>query len=408
MKLMLCSIDYKPQDGGVAEFMYNIGKSLSESGIDVNAVAFDIEGAANFDKCNKYFHTYRVPEISNICSFSFKRIITRFVHFVKTLGGLINLYKYISKILDEKGISHTVCFHWDVFGVVSFFIRKKRNIPYYVVVHGLDVLRKENKFVWLSKYYFQWSIQRLVLNNANGIFVNSQYTKDIVLKDATINKSIYVVNCGVDIKRFIKSHTRPLLFNKLDVGNAKILLSITRLVKRKGIDNAIKAFAEVLRKHKDLKMLYLIGGIGPDYERLKNIVDELGLRDRVVFFGFISEEQKNEFYNLADVFIMPSREEKDGDVEGFGIVFLEANACGKPVIAGNSGGVADAVKDGYSGLLVNPLDIQDIVSKIERLSMDEVYAAKLGAQGRERVENSFTWDIVARRFESVIMHDSLV
>jgi len=403
MNLIICSSDYKPREGGIAEFMFNVGKSLAELGVNVYAMAPNMEGAADFDKCNKYFYTYRTVEVCDVGSFSYKKILTSFGRFVKTVYGLTKLYRYLLRVVDEKDINHIICFYWDVFGVVALFVSKRRKIPYYIVAHGLDVIRKENTFVWVRKYSFQWLIQKIVFKNSNGIFVNSNYTKSVVLKHVTANKNVHVTYCGVDIKKYFKWNTRPI-FDSPSVGdNAKILLSITRLVRRKGIDNAIMAFAEFLKKYKDLKVLYLIGGVGPDYQRLKNIVDELELQNKVIFLGFVSEDQKSKLYNLADVFIMPSREEKDGDVEGFGIVFLEANACGKPVIAGNSGGVSDAVQDGITGLLVNPFDIQDIMSKIERLIFDESYAAQLGIQGRKRIENGFTWDMIAKRFEIVCL-----
>ena len=402
MNLMICSIDYKPRDGGIAEFMFNVGKSLAETGVNVYAVGFDTKGAANFDKCNKYFHTYRVSEICGLSSFTYKRIITRFNRFVRTVGALIKLYKYLLRIVDEKMIKHIICFHWDVFGVVALFISNRRKIPYYIVAHGSDVRRKENTFVWLRKRSLQWLIQKIVFKNSNGIFANSNYTKNLVLRNVVANKSIHVTYCGVDIKKNFKLNVRPIFDKPLVDEKAKILLSINRLVKRKGIDNAILAFAEFLKKHKDLNVLYLIGGVGPDYQRLKNIVDELGLHNKVIFLGFVPEDQKNKLYNFANVLIMPSREEKGGDIEGFGIVFLEANACEKPVIAGNSGGVSDAVEDRYSGLLVNPLDIQDIMSKIERLIINDDYAGQLGVQGRKRTEQGFTWDIVAKRFKIVL------
>lgn len=405
MNLLICSIDYKPRDGGIAELMYNVGKSLSESGINVYAVAFNIKGAADFDKCNKYFHTYRVPEISNLSSFSYKRIITRFIRFVKTVCGLFNLYRYLLKVVDEKDISHIICFHWDVFGFAAMLVSKRKKIPFYIVAHGLDVIRRERTFAWIIKYSLQWLLQKIVFNNAKGIFVNSNYTKSIVMENADTDKNIYVTYCGVDINKYFKWDTRPVYDSPLVGNNTKILLSINRLVKRKGMDNAIKAFSEFLKNHNDSNVLYLIGGAGPDRQRLKEIVGELGLQNRVIFLGFISEDQKSRYYNLADVFIMPSREEKDGDVEGFGIVFLEANACEKPVIAGNSGGVSDAVQDGYSGLLVNPLDIQDIMSKIEKLVMDDAYSEQLGTQGRKRVEDHFRWDIVAKRFETALINN---
>jgi phosphatidylinositol alpha-1,6-mannosyltransferase len=124
---------------------------------------------------------------------------------------------------------------------------------------------------------------------------------------------------------------------------------------------------------------------------------KLHLQDNVVFTGYVSEDEKAFYYNAADVFVMPNRELENGDVEGFGIVFLEANIYGKPVIGGRSGGAVDAIVDGKTGLLVNPIDIEEIASAIIRFLSNEGYAKQLGFQGRKRVERDFNCEVIVSR-----------
>jgi len=132
-------------------------------------------------------------------------------------------------------------------------------------------------------------------------------------------------------------------------------------------------------------------------ERLENMVVELKLENHVRFLGFVADEDLIEWYNAADIFIMPSRlgTGSQRGVEGFGIVYLEANACKTPVIGGRSGGVPDAVEHGSSGLLVDPEDPGDIAAAIAKLLADPPYAQRLAAQGRARVLTQFTGPILA-------------
>ena len=132
-------------------------------------------------------------------------------------------------------------------------------------------------------------------------------------------------------------------------------------------------------------------------QSLENLVAELALQKHVRFLGFVPDATLIDWYNAADIFIMPSRlgTGTDRGVEGFGIVYLEANACNTPVIGGRSGGVPDAVEDGLSGLLVDPQSPQDIADAIAKLLADPAYGRRLGEQGRSRVLKRFTGPILA-------------
>jgi len=164
---------------------------------------------------------------------------------------------------------------------------------------------------------------------------------------------------------------------------------VGRLVQRKGHDMVIKAMPEIIKQVPDC--IYLIVGGGPYKQTLERLVNKNNLRDWVKFIGTASHQDLPALYQLADVFIMPARQLDNGDVEGFGIAYLEANLFGKPVIGGKSGGVADAVIDGQTGLLVDPTDVSQIAKAAIKLLTDEAYAAKLGTQGLQRVNEEFDW-----------------
>ena len=124
----------------------------------------------------------------------------------------------------------------------------------------------------------------------------------------------------------------------------------------------------------------------------------------MVFGGYVAPERLNEVYNLCDVYVMPSRViEEEGDVEGFGITFLEANACGKPVVGGNSGGVPDAVVDGENGFLVDPTSPMEIANAVIQLVNDPALAERLGRQGLDRIGRGYTWNAIATQFDDAIL-----
>lgn len=155
----------------------------------------------------------------------------------------------------------------------------------------------------------------------------------------------------------------------------------------------IKALRIIFQKNPEINLQYIIAGKGPDEEYLKNLAYlELGdkFSDRVKFIGEISEKEKWSLFSSTDIFIMPARNIA-GDFEGFGIVYLEANLCAKPVVAGNSGGVPDAVEHGVNGLLVNPEDDLEIAQAILKLTNEKNLREKLGQQGRQRALIKFNW-----------------
>lgn len=168
------------------------------------------------------------------------------------------------------------------------------------------------------------------------------------------------------------------------------MITVSRLVERKGHDVTLKAIRQVIKHIPNLK--YLICGDGPYRGELERLVIKYGLDSLVVFTGGITDQELHQLYECSDIFIMPSRDIKEkGDVEGFGIVFLEANYYRLPVIAGNSGGIPDAVKDQVTGYLVDPMDDIEIANRIEELVLNEKLAEEMGNNGHDWVINHCLW-----------------
>ena len=179
------------------------------------------------------------------------------------------------------------------------------------------------------------------------------------------------------------------------------------MAERKGHDIVLKALPLVLKSIPNLS--YLIVGEGPYRTHLMELCRELKLDSVVTFIGFAYDEELVMYYNLCDVFVMPNREifNSTDSVEGFGITFIEANACNKPVIGGRSGGAIEAVKDGVTGFLVDPQNENEVAEKIIFLLQDEELARKMGKDGRKRVEKDFSWENRANELAEQLTKEAL-
>ncbi len=179
---------------------------------------------------------------------------------------------------------------------------------------------------------------------------------------------------------------------RLLLGDGPILLSAGRLVPRKGHVTIVEALPAVLESFPNA--VVVMAGRGPAVSDASRRAAELGVRDSIRMPGYVSDTDLAALYTLCDVFVLPAGADDRGQVEGFGLVFLEANAYGKPVIGGRSGGTPDAVLDGVTGLLIEPNDPVALAGAVLRLLNNPAESRRLGERGRERARTEFTW----RRF----------
>lgn len=274
-------------------------------------------------------------------------------------------------------------------GFAAYSCTLFKGIPYYPYVHGADLMESRDRLLW------GWLL-RCILGGAQKVIVNSRFTAEAVEKVGVEARSIQVVHPSIDLDRFANLENSEEIRERRGWTGRCVVLTIGRLVERKGQDMIIRALPQVVAEIPDIH--YVIGGAGPDRERLERLAVEQGVAEHVEFAGFVPESQLVEMYAAADVFAMVSRELPErGDVEGFGIVFLEANAAGIPVLAGRSGGIGDAVIHDQTGLLVNPEDVNQIAAELIRLFQDADLRSRLGSRGRERVWREFDRKIWAKR-----------
>jgi phosphatidylinositol alpha-1,6-mannosyltransferase len=282
-------------------------------------------------------------------------------------------------------------------GYGGLLCKKLLGIPYSVWVYGSETIRF-GRFSPLER------LMKWILSETKRVVVISSFTEKEYLDFSVSPHKIVRLPPGVETDFFTPKEKDEKLVELYSLKDKVVLLTISRLDERKGHDMVLKAIPKLLPDYPDI--IYLIVGKGREEERLRKIVSENELKDTVIFAGYVHEDQLPKYYNLCDIFVLPNRiSEKSalrGDYEGFGIVFLEASACGKPVIGGRSGGVTDAILNGVTGHLVDPLSPEDITSIIRRLLDDRALREKMGNAGRDWVVKNFDWKVLMKRFEDIL------
>ena len=386
LRILATAYDYRPCLGGIATLGHEALKALSSfSDVQVRLLAPQMNGDNECDQTSP-FEIRRLPMGPGV-----PRAVWS---FYQGLNEEIRIWK-----------PHAILnFLWIPEGISSYFSageQRKHGIPYFVYAHGLEVL--ESKLSWKRRLRNGLRpLKYAVFKNASAIFVNSRYTQNLIAqKCQTPLDQIHVVNPAVDPATFQPGGRAPDLVEKYGLHGKKVFLTVTRLDPYKGIDQTILALKSVVQKHPEV--IYLVCGEGRDQARLEAMIQENGLRSHVRMSGRIPFNRISDYYNLCDAYVMLSREHIDPpDVEGFGIVFLEAAACEKPSIAGHSGGVPDAVENGKTGWLVPPTQSDQIARTLLEVLENPDEVTRRGRLARERVLSYFTWQRMAQQFRELI------
>ncbi len=260
-----------------------------------------------------------------------------------------------------------------------------------ISLHGKDAVFHPFDVGWLNRGYD--ALRRLALGSADGVLPVSRFLAERGEALGVAPDAIHVTPNGTNPEVFYPEAV-PNLCSTFDADVHPIVFSAGRLVPKKGFDTAIRAMKQVVEAVPEARLL--IAGNGPEEGRLRALAHQLHLRDHVRFLGPIPHHDLRRYYNLADVFLMAGHE-VPGDVEGFGLVYLEANACGTPVIGSRVGGVPDAIRHEQTGLLVPPRNPAATAQAVIRLLRDSELTRRLGEQGRQRVLTEATWDHIADR-----------
>ncbi len=306
----------------------------------------------------------------------------------------MSLIKHIYQVAKNHKIELIAAGQILPIGTLALTYKKQKRTPYIFFAHGLDITLPQ-------KFMRKKTLLKKIINEAKAIVANSHWTKDELIKlGAEPEKVVVAYPCPNLTSQQPSEWKIEEIITEHELKNKKIILTVGRLVERKGHDMVIKAMPEILKSVPNA--IYLIVGDGPDKNKLENLVNQLSLRDHVRFLGAVPQKDLAAYYSICDVFIMPSRQLANGDVEGFGIVYLEANLFGKPVIGGNIGGTAEAIVNGKTGILVNPESTEDIAGATIELLSNKAYAERLGMQGLQRVSEEFDWQTQTEKIKAIL------
>lgn len=267
-------------------------------------------------------------------------------------------------------------------GMIALLVARLLGRKCLVYAHGEEIT------TW--KQALKYKVMRFVYAHVNHVIANSQFTFDELIKMGIKKEKITIISPGVDTERFRPGLECDDLRAKCGVaGKARLILSVGRLSRRKGFDQVIKSLPLLLENKIDVR--YALIGVGEDKRYLSELANAQGISDRVYFLGHVSMEDLPRWYNAADVFAMPNRE-INGDTEGFGMVFIEAAACGTPSVAGIAGGTGDAVVGDMTGIRVDGDNSAAVTGglKMYLVKENENYRTII----RGAVRNSYDWSIV--------------
>jgi phosphatidyl-myo-inositol dimannoside synthase len=368
VRLVLVTQDFPPRRGGIQTWALEIAKRLAERCDGFAVIAPSAPETAAADHALGF----------------------RVIRSGSSNSLIAAAAPALTRLALREGFTHSLHAQWST-APLALALRaagKLRHVT--IAVHGRELLLAPWQRMPLAQRAYDRVRQRS-LGTCDRILANSRFTAGLVREFGVPDELVRVTHCGTDPEHF-RPNDAGELRARHGLGNRPVLLTIARLVPRKAIDLVLRAFA-LVRTHVP-EAMYVIVGDGPDLERLRGLAARFG--DAVRFVGPVTDAELPAWYSLGDVFVTPARSEPP-DVEGFGIVFLEAAACERAVVAARAGGIPDSVAEGVSGLLITPDDERELAARLVELLLDPARRAELGRRGRERVLAEFTWDRVAER-----------
>lgn len=256
--------------------------------------------------------------------------------------------------------------------------------------------------VWWAKIPILKSLLKKIIKDVDHLGYLGDFTKGEIAKISNQPQKFLQIAPGIDTQHFAPKSARGDLIEKYRLDGRRVIVSVGRLVHRKGQDELVKAMPKILEQFPDAILLFV--GEGPIKQMLFNSAKQLGVLPKVVFAGRVSHHDLPDYICLGEIFAMPVRSRFSGlEVEGLGIVYLEASACGLPVIVGNSGGAVDAVLDQKTGLLVDGTKSDQIADAICELLANPERAKQMGAAGRDWVIKNWQLSSWSEKFNKVLI-----
>jgi len=322
---------------------------------------------------------------------------------LRNLAGLLFWSRRVSSLARQHKPRFVWCDSIRPCTYPAKWVHERVGTKYGVFVHGGDLL-KELHAIHHSR--FARKTAKALFGSAVAVVANSQWTREqaqTVLRELGLDplaEHVRLVPLGTDPEQFrpgIDTHAVRARY-RIN-GQAPWVLTVARLEPYKGVDMALRAVARC--RHDGMDVNYLIVGTGKQRKTYERLAEELSIAEHVRFVGNVPEAELPAMFNIASAYVGVSRRADGSRVEGFGVALAEASACGLPVIAGRSGGLAEAVNDGETGLVVNPDDADAVTGALKRLLGDQLLARRLGQAGRKAIETYYNWDRVIRDLRDI-------
>jgi len=387
MRILILANDFKPRSGGVAEYTDCLASELHKSGDSILVVSVPMPGAAAFDEEVDYAVS-RVPR----------------AEYGRTgciMGRVLRFGKRFKTVMDAiMSFAPDVCLlnHTSGYFDAAYLASRVKAVPIVLLAHDKEVLGENSRIVHLA---LKW-----VMNHIDAVVANSRYTAGLCRQTAPKQQNVHVVHPGVRVP-FRKTEARrdccEQVADLARLSNRRVLLTICRLVRHKGIEHTLRAVAEVVKCVPEV--IYVVAGEEGEAnatEKLEALSRDLGLEDHVWFGGHVSEAEKHCLLEMAECFVMLSRDLPGGHGEGFGIVFLEAALHGVPSIGGRTGGIPEAVLHGETGLIVDPEDPHMVAQTMMDLLSDRDWRDRLGSNAMRRAVEVLTWPKQASQIRRIL------
>jgi phosphatidylinositol alpha-1,6-mannosyltransferase len=367
--------DFGPRAGGIETFVIGLierrpfGQTIVYTSAQAGSEAYDQAWKANFG-------------------------VTVIRDRAKILLPTPRVARNLSRIIKESNIQVAAFGAAAPLGLLSASMKKAGVRKTVALTHGHEVW-------WAKVFPFNFALRKIG-SSIDSLTYLGEFTQQAIarsLSKASAQKMIKIAP-GIDVDHFSPQNSTQLR-KDLKIDNKRVIVSVGRLVHRKGQDHLIQALPEILKSVPDAHILMV--GQGPYLSHLQKLVHNLNLVDHVSFIGRIQYAQLPQYICAGDIFAMPSRSRFFGlEVEGLGIVYLEASACGLPVIAGSSGGAPDAVLEGVTGIVVDGENDQEIAAAVIKMLQDSDGSKAMGLAGREWIIENWRWEIWSERFNKLL------
>jgi len=374
-KILLVTNDLGPRAGGIESFILGLLARLPQQSVVIYTSTQDNSTKFDSDLFTKY-GAIVIRDRAKIL-LPTPRITHRAISIMKSYDAKIIWFGAAAPL-----------------ALMAANLRKNGAARIIALTHGHEV--------WWAKLPIFRQLLNKISKDVDQLTYLGDFTKKAMQPAISDVRKLVKIAPGIDVEHFIPADKSTQLIEKYKLDNRQVIVSVGRLVHRKGQDKLIVAMAQVVKKFPNATLL--IVGEGPIRNMLQKLIHHHSLEKNVIFTGRVQLDDLPKYIQLADVFAMPARDRFFGlEVEGLGIVYLEASACGVPVIVGQSGGAPDAVISDVTGLIVDGTKPDEIAAAVIKVLADPELAKKYSDTGRDWIVSEWRWEIWSKRFNKLLL-----